>query len=114
MMKSYREDDESYFEKNPQQDLYLNIKPKLPMYILLGENTDKKTKPNTITKTQKEKTEEYEIKNEIPGLNNKNIFFLFLLMILIIITKLILNKMIYNQKVFWVKRKTEEEKKDEK
>ena len=74
MMKSYREDDESYFEKNPQQDLYLNIKPKLPMYILLGENTDKKTKPNTITKTQKEKTEEYEIKNEIPGLNNENIF----------------------------------------
>ena len=53
MMKSYREDDESYFEKNPQQDLYLNIKPKLPMYILLGENTDKKTKPNKITKNQK-------------------------------------------------------------
>ena len=74
MMNSYREDDESYFEKNPQQDLYLNIKPKLPMYILLGENTDKKTKPNTITKAQKEKTEEYEIKNEIPGLNNENIF----------------------------------------
>ena len=42
------------------------------------------------------------------------IFFLFLLMILIIITKLILNKMIYNHKIFWVKRKTEEEKKDEK
>ena len=77
MMKYHREDDESYFEKNPQQDLYLNIKPKLPMYILLGENTDKKTKPNTITKNQKEKTEEYEIKNEIPGLNNKNIFFSF-------------------------------------
>ena len=39
--------------------IYLNFKPKLLMYILLGENTDKK----------------YEIKNEIPGLNNKNIFF---------------------------------------
>ena len=33
--------------------IYLNIKPKLPMYILLGENTDKKTKPNKITKNQK-------------------------------------------------------------
>ena len=32
-----------------KEDLYLNIKPKLPMYILLGENTDKKTKPNAIT-----------------------------------------------------------------
>lgn len=74
MMKSHREDDESFFEKNPQPDLYLNIKPKLPMDILLGENTDKKTKPNTITKTKKEKTEENEIKNDIPGPNNENIF----------------------------------------
>ena len=74
MMKSHREDDESYFEKNPQPDLYLNIKPKLPMDILLGENTDKKTKPNTITKTKKEKTEENEIKNDIPEPNNENIF----------------------------------------
>ena len=64
MMKSHREDDESFFEKNPQPDLYLNIKPKLPMDILLGENTDKKTKPNTITKTKKEKTEENEINFE--------------------------------------------------
>ena len=74
MMKPHREDDESFFEKNPQQDLYLNIKPKLPMDILLGENTDKKTKPNTITKTKKEKTEENEIKNDIPEPNNENIF----------------------------------------
>ena len=74
MMKSHREDDESFFEKNPQPDLYLNIKPKLPMDILLGENTDKKTKPNTITKTKKEKTEENEIKNDIPEPNNENIF----------------------------------------
>ncbi len=74
MMKSHREDDESFFEKNPQPDLYLNIKPKLPMDILLGENTDKKTKPNTITKTKKEKTEEIEIKNDIPEPNNENIF----------------------------------------
>ena len=74
MMKSHHEDDESFFEKNPQQDLYLNIKPKLPMEILLGENTDKKTKPNTITKTQKEKIEENEYKIELPEFNNENIF----------------------------------------
>ena len=73
-MKSNREEDESFFEKNPQPDLYLNIKPKLPMEILLGENTDKKTKPNTITKTKKEKTEENEIKNDTPEPNNENIF----------------------------------------
>lgn len=74
MMKNHQEDDESFFEKNPQQDLYLNIKPKLPMDILLGENTDKKTKPNTITKTQKEKIEENENKNELIEFNNENIF----------------------------------------
>lgn len=74
MMKNHQEDDESFFEKNPQQDLYLNIKPKLPMDILLGENTDKKTKLNTITKTQKEKIEENENKNELIEFNNENIF----------------------------------------
>ena len=74
MLKPQREDDESFLEKNPQQDLYLNIKSKLPMDILLGEISDKKTKPNTKTKTQKEKEEGKEIKNELSESNNENIF----------------------------------------
>ena len=76
LIKSHGEDDESYFEKNPQHNLDLNIKSKLPMDILLGETIDKKTKPNTMTKTQKEKTEENEIKNEFHGYNN-GLFFSF-------------------------------------
>ena len=69
---SHGEDDESYFEKTPQQDLELNIKPKFQLEFSFGDYSDKKTKPNTQTKTQKEKTEEIEIKrNEFPEFTNQ-------------------------------------------
>ena len=64
-MKSNLEDDESFFCKNPQQELDLNIKPKIQAEYLFGENNDKKTKPNTTT-FNKEKTEDIGIKLEIP------------------------------------------------
>ena len=69
---SHGEDDESYFEKTPQQDLELNIKPKFQLEFSFGDYSDKKTKPNTQTKTQKEKTEEIKIKrNEFPEFTNQ-------------------------------------------
>ena len=69
---SHGEDDESYFEKTPQQDLELNIKPKFQLEFSFGDYSDKKTKPNTQTKTQKGKTEEIEIKrNEFPEFTNQ-------------------------------------------
>ena len=72
-MKTNLEDDESFFGKNPQQNLDLNIKPKIQAENLFGENYDKKTKPNTTT-LHKEKSEENEIKLNISEDNHILIF----------------------------------------